>query len=447
MNEWTAGLERGQGNDPHTQVSGSWFTCVPVTPNSDDPFSFNPDTKANAKPTAPSLDHVISKQLSPSGVPMFMRVSGRADSNTSAISYSAPEEMYPGLGTLAQGYNALTGLFDTDDTNQMSPDTYAALRGQAAVDIVREDLLRLEGFDMSAADRMKLEAWKELLYETGSVVASAQCNEDVATNLGVTSNNQSGALGSDISEKVMGDLDTVDVFSNLAVLAAICNANPVIFLKLPGSYVFGGLGLQMESHSLSHRVGDAGMGGTCVDDINDKLETLDRWYAEKFAHLVGQLDSFDEGDGTVLDNSMTIWFNEDSDGNAHNLNNLPILQAGSCGGRFKTGQAINLVDGDPDLSRGNSVGPCDGGGEIGFSEVTSTGTPPEFGNAPINKYFCGIMNALGVKAGADGFPAEGGTQEVTHYGKYDRTEDFVGGGTNPTNITDPGEFTELLANV
>ena len=55
------------------------------------------------------------------------------------------------------------------------------------------------------------------------------------------------------------------------------------------------------------------------------------------------------------------------------------------------------------------------------------------------------MNALGVKAGADGYPAEGGTEEVTHYGMYDRTEDFIGGGSKPANITDPGQWTELLA--
>jgi hypothetical protein len=55
------------------------------------------------------------------------------------------------------------------------------------------------------------------------------------------------------------------------------------------------------------------------------------------------------------------------------------------------------------------------------------------------------MNALGVKAGADGFPAPGGTAEVTHYGMYDRTEDFVGGGTNPANITNPGGFDALEA--
>ena len=92
----------------------------------------------------------------------------------------------------------------------------------------------------------------------------------------------------------------------------------------------------------------------------------------------------------------------------------------------------------------------------GGSENTCSGTPtdpeqlngtePELANAPINKYYCNLMNALGVRAGADGFPAVLGTQEVTHFGMYDRTEDFVGGGTNPPKIHDPGEFPALRAN-
>ena len=52
---------------------------------------------------------------------------------------------------------------------------------------------------------------------------------------------------------------------------------------------------------------------------------------------------------------------------------------------------------------------------------------------------------FGVKAGADGFPAVGGKEEVTKFGRYDRTEDFVGGGTKPANITNPGPFTALKA--
>ena len=125
----------------------------------------------------------------------------------------------------------------------------------------------------------------------------------------------------------------------------------------------------------------------------------------------------------------------------HELNNLPIIQAGSCGGYFKTGQAINVDGGAADLSRGNSEAACAEGG--GVDSTKGSGTPVEFANAPINKYYCNLMNAIGVKAGADGYPAVGGTEVVTHYGMYDDTRDFASGGENPPKINSPGEFAEL----
>jgi hypothetical protein len=63
---------------------------------------------------------------------------------------------------------------------------------------------------------------------------------------------------------------------------------------------------------------------------------------------------------------------------------------------------------------------------------------------PINKYYCNLMNAIGVKAGADGFPALGGTAPVTCYGKYDDTTLFATPDAPPV-IKDPGEYTELRA--
>jgi hypothetical protein len=78
----------------------------------------------------------------------------------------------------------------------------------------------------------------------------------------------------------------------------------------------------------------------------------------------------------------------------------------------------------------------------------STGTDADVANAPINKYFCGLMNAMGVKAGADGFPAKGGAAEVVKFGYSDKTEDFIGGkgAVAGATIHSPGEFTELRAN-
>ena len=144
----------------------------------------------------------------------------------------------------------------------------------------------------------------------------------------------------------------------------------------------------------------------------------------------------------MLDNTAAVWFNEMSDGNAHNLNNAPIVQAGSAGGYFKTGWIINVDTASPgaaDLSNGNSMSACtDGTADQMINGTTqSTGTDPKLANAPINKYFCNLMNAMGVKAGADGFPAKGGSAEVTKFGYSDKTEDFIGGAGRGRRRHDP----------
>ena len=455
MNEWTARMVRGQGNDSHTQIVGSYFTCQPVTPNSNDPFSFEQATKFQAKPIGPSLDHVMAQQLSPAVTPLLMNTGGRSDSPQSAISYSAPETIFRGLNA-SQAFSGLTGLFEQGAP--MSPDSYAAVRGKSVVDLVRDDLDTLERFDMSRSDQLKLEAWKELLDQTGKVIASAQCTEDLATMLGATSENANmagrGGFGSDaLTTRITDSLDGADVYSAIAALTAACNANPVIFLKYPGNYVFSGLDINTESHSLSHRLDNAGMQGSCLPNAVEMLLKVDAYYAQKYANLVGMLDQIPEGEGSVLDYTATVWFNEMSDGNAHNLNNTPIVQAGSAGGYFKTGWVINVdpaAPGAPDMSNGASLSACTDGtsGQMISGINQSTGTDPDVANAPINKYFYNLMNAMGVKAGADGFPAVDGTQEVTHFGYSDRTEDFIGGdgAVSGATIHDPGELTALKAN-
>lgn len=436
MNEWNSQMSRGQGNDPHTQVVGSYFTCCPVTPNSDDPFSFETAAKFEAMPMGPSLDHICARQISPNGEPMYLHLGG--ENPQTRISYSAAETPYAGIGSLQEAYATLTGVLVG---GQDSPDSYQTARGKSVLDLIRDDLARLEGYDMSASDRKRLEAWRDLLHDTGKIIASAACSDDQAAALGlahVSGGTEPSSV--DISAKLDGsERDTADLFSNIAALAAVCNVSPVTFLNYPGPYVYSGLGLTMDSHALSHRVANANMAGACLIGVDDLLGTIDRFYANKFANLVRVLDSVSEGEGTVLDNMAAVWFQELSDGNAHNLNNIPVIQAGSCGGYFKTGVAVNLDGEEPQLSRGVSSTACDGG------LATTTATDPSLANAPINKYFCNLMNALGVKAGADGFPLVGGTSEVTHYGMYDKTEDFIGGGTNPPMIHDPGEFEQLRA--
>ena len=78
----------------------------------------------------------------------------------------------------------------------------------------------------------------------------------------------------------------------------------------------------------------------------------------------------------------------------------------------------------------------------------STGTDAKIANAPINKYFYNIMNAMGVKGDATtGFPTKGGTAPVSKFGYSDKTEDFAGGyqAKADAGIHSPGEYTALKA--
>jgi hypothetical protein len=182
------------------------------------------------------------------------------------------------------------------------------------------------------------------------------------------------------------------------------------------------------------------------------LRQIDGYYAQKFARLVELLDSIEEGDGTLLDNTITFWMSDYSDGCAHNLYNATIIQAGSGGGYFKTGRIVHLDPGSgatPQQMLGRSLSQCTEGTDMMVDGVLQgTGTEPQFGNAPINKYYCNIMNAMGVRADAAGYPAKDGPESlVTHFGYADKTEDFCGGaGAVPdAGIHDPGAFEQLKA--
>ncbi len=456
MNEWTpnntgAGHGRGQGNDFHTQAVGSVLTCQPVTPNSDDPFTFSADVKFNAMPIGPSLDHVLARQLSPQGAPLYMNTAGQLREGAQvAISYSAAQTLFMGVSAAA-AFNSLTGLFKPN--TPVNGDTWAVAKGKAITDVVSADLTRLRNRDMSKEDKEKLAAWMELTNQVGRTVAlgSAQCSQDLAALLGA-SNQLATGEGDVLTRKVNDSMDNADLYSAIAVLTAACNANPVIVLKYPANFTFSGLGVNADSDNLAHRLSLPNLQGPCVANAVENLLKIDSYYAQKFANLVRMLDSINEDGGTVLDNTVALWMSEFSDGCAHNMNNSPIIQAGSGGGYFKTGKIIHL---DPNSGAtaeqmlGRSLATCvEGTPQMADGLNQVTGTEPQFGNAPVNKYFCNIMNAMGLKADANGYPApDGPGSEVTRFGYSDKTEDFCGGaGAVPgATIHDPGGFSALKA--
>ncbi|WP_437555563.1 DUF1552 domain-containing protein [Sorangium sp. So ce367] len=99
---------------------------------------------------------------------------GQNDGAFSAISYSAAETSFKGLN-VSQAFSSLTGVFEAGKPT--SPDTYAAMRGKSILDIVKDDLQRVERLDMSRADKQKLAAWKELARQRADQQVLLQLDE------------------------------------------------------------------------------------------------------------------------------------------------------------------------------------------------------------------------------------------------------------------------------
>ena len=69
------------------------------------------------------------------------------------------------------------------------------------------------------------------------------------------------------------------------------------------------------------------------------------WFAQQSAWLLEQMDSIDEGHGSLLDNSLVLYGSGMKDGNVHEGNNVPVALFGRAGGRLTTNRLIENPEG------------------------------------------------------------------------------------------------------
>lgn len=100
------------------------------------------------------------------------------------------------------------------------------------------------------------------------------------------------------------------------------------------------------SHMASHY-------GLPVDDTNLFFRTFvsqRRWFVDKFRYLLAELDArvepTEQGETTMLDNSIVVLISEISDGNVHSLDNMPFVIAGGGGGALQQNKLLSY-DGAP----------------------------------------------------------------------------------------------------
>jgi hypothetical protein len=126
----------------------------------------------------------------------------------------------------------------------------------------------------------------------------------------------------------MGDLMVLAFQTDVTRVATFVVANegsnkPYAFIGVPEGH-----------HDLSHH-GNS-------QEKKAKIARINTFHVTQLAYILGRLKAVKEGDGTLLDHCMIAYGSGNSDGNAHNHDNLPLLLAGKAGGTIKQGRHLRF---------------------------------------------------------------------------------------------------------
>ena len=101
------------------------------------------------------------------------------------------------------------------------------------------------------------------------------------------------------------------------------------YLKVNGNPISG------NHHAISHDFSSSGANYLAYNAIQT-------WYAEQLAYFLGKLESYQEGDRTLLDNTILLWATEIGESTQHDLTLMPYVLAGSAGGALSSGRLLDF---------------------------------------------------------------------------------------------------------
>jgi hypothetical protein len=199
-------------------------------------------------------------------------------------------------------------------------------RRQSVIDCVSEDYKDLNA-KVSKQDQRKLDEYMtsirdiEQRLERALHMPEVKVPEGVAKPTGVPASYEEHI-------KLMGDLMVLAFQTDVTRVATFVVANegsnkPYAFAGVPEGH-----------HDLSHHGNDKAK--------KAKIAKINTFHVTQLAYILGKLKSVKEGDGTLLDHCMIAYGSANSDGNAHNHDNLPLLLAGKAGGTIKQGRHVRF---------------------------------------------------------------------------------------------------------
>lgn len=141
----------------------------------------------------------------------------------------------------------------------------------------------------------------------------------------------------------------IDLMSDLLLLALRTDTTRVITLgvgsdgaRFPGVVT---VGFERHAHTLEHH-GNSRRPEDADPVAREGCRQIHAWYTTHFARLVGKMKQAQEGDTTLLDNSLLLYTSYMADG-GHGRQDYPALLAGNAQGTLRTGRHLAFPTGTP----------------------------------------------------------------------------------------------------
>lgn len=303
------------GTDVHAQCASCFLSSAA-------PFSI----KSSAWPLNRTLDHIVADRIgdaTPFRTLEFSCNSHRDNLESiyfDNISWYGTGHVAPSIRDPRVAYGRLFGIQETQAFRNLT-------------DLVLDDA-RLLQRELGKSDRVKFEEYfdsirtieqqMDKLERIKGELSKASLDEPTEAHL---------PRGEYI--RLMGDMMVVALQTGLTRVATFM-VGPE---RWNTPFMYEGLFDKPKSHhQMSHK----------QKQYIEDLLSIDRFHMEQFAYIVEKMDGIEESDGsTLLDHTILTYGSGLGDGSTHQYTDLPIIVAGSGGGKLKSGHHLHCSDGTP----------------------------------------------------------------------------------------------------
>ena len=209
----------------------------------------------------------------------------------------------------------------------------ARLRRQGSIiDSVLDKVRALEG-DLGPRDRLKLGEYVDSVREIERRIQNAEAR---GRELPLVDSPAGIPVSYDEHARLMFDMQT---------LALQTDTTRVITFQIgreQSGATYPQIGVSDSHHPISHHGGD--------EQKIASLRKINAYHASLFAYYLDRLAETPDGDGSLLDHVVILYGSAISEGNRHDIRNLPILLAGGGAGRIRSGRHVRYAEGTQRLT-------------------------------------------------------------------------------------------------